>query len=146
MGSWEWWLGYASNLPPTVNGDRMRWKLTKNEAFNIRSFYNMLRSPWPIIFPWKGVWKVKAPRRVSFFVWTAVWDRILTGDNLRGRMMVFVTGVSCAVIMGRRWIICYFIVIRLIDCGVWCLDLLGLAKIDCGYSFWLVELAWKANV
>ena len=39
----------------------------------------------PIIFPWKGVWKVKAPRRVSFFVWTAVWDRILTGDNLRGR-------------------------------------------------------------
>ena len=44
----------------------------------------------PIIFPWKGVWKVKAPRRVSFFVWTAVWDRILTGDNLRGRRMVFV--------------------------------------------------------
>ena len=23
-------------------------------------------------------------------MWTAVWDRILTGDNLRGRMMVFV--------------------------------------------------------
>ena len=90
MGSWEWWLGYASNLPPTVNGDRMQWKLTKNEAFNIRSFYNKLRSPLPIIFPWKGVWKVKAPRRVSFFVWTAVWDRILIGDNLRGRRMVFV--------------------------------------------------------
>uniref|UniRef100_A0A7N2MU62 Reverse transcriptase zinc-binding domain-containing protein n=1 Tax=Quercus lobata TaxID=97700 RepID=A0A7N2MU62_QUELO len=36
------------------------------------------------------VWKVKAPRRVSFFVWTAIWDRILTGDNLRGRGMDFV--------------------------------------------------------
>ena len=35
------------------------------------------------------------------------------------------TGVSCAVVMGRWWIICYFIVIKLIDCGVWCLDLLG---------------------
>ena len=80
----------GSNLPPTVNGDRMRWKLTKNGAFNIRSFYNKLRNPLPIIFPWKGVWKVKAPRRVSFFVWTAVWDKILTGDNLRGRRMVFV--------------------------------------------------------
>ena len=80
----------GANLPPIVNGDRMRWKLTKNGAFNIRSFYNKMRSPLPIIFPWKGVWKVKAPRRVSFFVWTAVWDRILTGDNLRGRRMVFV--------------------------------------------------------
>ena len=80
----------GSNLPPTVNGDRMRWKLTKNGVFDIRSFYNKLRSPLPIIFPWKGVWKVKAPRRVSFFVWTAVWDRILTGDNLRGRRMPFV--------------------------------------------------------
>ena len=48
-------------------------------------FYNKLRNPLPIIFPWKGVWKVKTPRCVSFFVWTAVWDRILTGDNLRGR-------------------------------------------------------------
>ena len=35
------------------------------------------------------------------------------------------TGVSCAVIMGRQWIICYYIVVRLIGCGVWCLDLLG---------------------
>ena len=40
----------------------------------------------PIIFPWKVVWKVKAPQRV----WTAVWDKILTGDNLRGRGMDFV--------------------------------------------------------
>ena len=40
-----------SNLPPSVNGDRMRWKLTKNGAFDIRSFYNKLRCPLPIIFP-----------------------------------------------------------------------------------------------
>ena len=44
----------------------------------------------PIIFPWKSVWKVKALRRVSFFVWTAIWDKILTCDNLRGRGMDFV--------------------------------------------------------
>ena len=82
----------SSNLPPTENGDRMRWKLTKNGVFDIRSFYNKLRSPLPIIFPWKGVRKVKALRRVSFFVWIAVWDRILIGDNLKGRMgfLIFV--------------------------------------------------------
>ena len=80
----------GSNLPPTKNRNRMRWKLTKNKDFNIRSFYNKLRSPLPIIFPWKGVWKVKAPRRVSFFVWIAVWDRIFTSDNLRDRGLVLV--------------------------------------------------------
>ena len=60
----------------------------------------------PIIFLWKGVWKVKAPRRVSFFVWTAAWDKILIGDNLRGRGMDLLTGALCVVVMGRRWIIC----------------------------------------
>ena len=79
----------------------------------------------PIIFPWKGGWKVKAPRRVSLFVWTVVWDKILTGDNLRGRGMDFV-GALCVVVMGRRWIICYCIVVRRTGCGVWCLDHLGL--------------------
>ena len=80
----------SSNLPPTENEDCMRWKLTKNGDFDIRSFYNKLRSPLPIIFPWKCVWRVKASWRVSFFVWTAVWDRILIGDNLRGRRLDFI--------------------------------------------------------
>ena len=80
----------GSNLPPTENGDRMRWKLTKNGDFDIRSFYNKLRGPLPIIFLGKGIWKVKALRCVSFFVWTVVWDKILTGDNLRGRGFDFV--------------------------------------------------------
>ena len=80
----------GSNLPLTENGDRMRWKLTKNGDFDIRSFYNKLRSPLLIIFPWIRIWRVKAPWRVSFFVWTAVWDKILTGDNLQGRGFDFV--------------------------------------------------------
>ena len=41
---------------------------------------------------------------------------------------ILLTGASCAAAMGRRWIICYFIVVRLISCGVWCLDLLGFLK------------------
>ena len=54
--------------------------LSKKGDFDIRSFYNKLRSPLPIIFPWKGVWKVKAPPRVSFFAWTAT----LREDSYRG--------------------------------------------------------------
>ena len=80
----------GSNLPPTENGDRMRWKLTKNGDFDICSFYNKLRGPLPIIFSWKSIWKVKAPWCVSFFVWTTIWDKILTGDNLQDRGFDFV--------------------------------------------------------
>ena len=61
-----------SNLPHTKNGDHLRWKLTKNKNFDIQSIYNKLRSLLLIIFPSKGVWTVKAPRQVSFFVWIAV--------------------------------------------------------------------------
>ena len=115
----------SSNLPPTVNGDLMQWKLTKNGVFDICSFYNKLRSHLPIIFPWKGVWKLKAPRRVSFFVWTAAWDRILTGDNLRGRRMTFVDWCIMCRCNGET------VDHLLLHCGkayrlwVWCLDLLG---------------------
>ena len=41
---------WGFNLPPTENGDHMRWKLTKNGDFDIHSFYNKLRGPLPIIF------------------------------------------------------------------------------------------------
>ena len=74
-----------SCLPHSEQGDRMIWKLSKEGDFNIRSFYDKLRSPPPFTFPWKGIWKVKAPTHVSFFVWTAAWEKILTGDTLRCR-------------------------------------------------------------
>ena len=32
--------------------------------------------------------------------------------------LILLTGALCVVVMGRRWILCYFIVERLIGCGV----------------------------
>ena len=72
----------ASNLPSGIDGDRLKWKLTKNGDFTIRSYYHKIYGSSFVVFPWKGIWKVKAPQRVSFFVWTVAWNRILTGDNL----------------------------------------------------------------
>ena len=80
----------GANTPPMDVGDQMRWKLKLNGDFDIRSYYNKLRNSPSIVFPWKVIWKVKAPRRVSFFVWCVVWNKILTGDNLRLRRLVFV--------------------------------------------------------
>ena len=62
----------ASNLPSGTDGDRLKWKLTKNGDFTIRSYYHKLYGSSSAIFLWKGIWKIKAPRRVSFFVWIAV--------------------------------------------------------------------------
>ena len=32
----------ASNLPSVTDGDRLKWRLTNNEDFTIRSFYHKL--------------------------------------------------------------------------------------------------------
>ena len=49
MDDFFWFL--AANLPSNDDGDHMRWKLTKNEDFNIRSFYHKLRDSSSIVFP-----------------------------------------------------------------------------------------------
>ena len=96
--SFGWWvMRYHSltiqiglNIPLMDIGDRMRWKLKPNEDFDIRSFYIKLRDSPSVVFPWKGIWRVKAPRRVSFFIWCEAWNKILTGDNLGLRRLVLV--------------------------------------------------------
>ena len=80
----------GANTPSMDVGDRMRWKLKLNRDFDIRSYYNKLRDPPSVVFPWKGIWRVKVPRRVSLFVWCVAWNKILTGDNLRLRGLDFV--------------------------------------------------------
>jgi hypothetical protein len=49
-------------------GDGLRWRLKGNGLFDIKSFYNALRDFHPVRFPWKAIWGVHTPRRVSFFV------------------------------------------------------------------------------
>ena len=92
-----------SNIPSTENGDCMRWTLKKNGEFDIRSYYNELWGPFSIVFPWKGIWRVKASRQVSpsCFVWTTAWDNILTVTIWEVGLLLLWTGVSCAIVVGR---------------------------------------------
>ena len=78
--------------------DGLRWKGRKDGVFSSRSFYHLLNERTRMPFPWKGIWAVKAPPRVSFFIWTATWGRILTCDNLmqRGYSMVGRCCLCCA--------------------------------------------------
>jgi hypothetical protein len=61
----------------------------------VRSFFHVLSTLGAAIsgvssFPWRSIWKVKVPLRMSFFVWTAAFGKILTLDNLRKRRIIVV--------------------------------------------------------
>uniref|UniRef100_A0A2N9GN59 Reverse transcriptase domain-containing protein n=1 Tax=Fagus sylvatica TaxID=28930 RepID=A0A2N9GN59_FAGSY len=88
----------ASKTPTNEGPDRLRWKGRKDGVFTSRSFYHALTDRPGVPFPWKGIWAVKAPPRVSFFIWTATWGRILTCDNLmrRGYTMVSRCCLCCS--------------------------------------------------
>jgi hypothetical protein len=59
------------------------WNLSKKMIFEVKTFYKALVCHEVAYFPWKVIWRVKASKRVAFFVWTAALGKILTHDNLR---------------------------------------------------------------
>lgn len=64
--------------------DKMRWRLNGNGMFDVRFYYVKIQGTNALSFPWKSIWCVKAPRRVSL-AWTTAWGKILTHDNLMKR-------------------------------------------------------------
>uniref|UniRef100_A0A2N9FC99 Reverse transcriptase domain-containing protein n=1 Tax=Fagus sylvatica TaxID=28930 RepID=A0A2N9FC99_FAGSY len=74
-----------SHTPRGDVGDKLVWGPGRKGIFDSRSFYHVLHTPQKIYFPWKGIWGLKAPPRVAFFMWTVAWGRILTCDNLKKR-------------------------------------------------------------
>ena len=55
-----------SKMPRGEGVNSLFWKLTLNGVFDVHSS-NSLSAPPTIPFPWKCIWSVKVPRRVSFF-------------------------------------------------------------------------------
>uniref|UniRef100_A0A7N2MW27 Reverse transcriptase zinc-binding domain-containing protein n=1 Tax=Quercus lobata TaxID=97700 RepID=A0A7N2MW27_QUELO len=63
-------------------------KPDKKKGFKVATYYRLLDAATIAneqSFPWKIIWRSKAPPRVAFFVWTAALRKILTIDNLRKR-------------------------------------------------------------
>ena len=69
-------------IPRGDKRDTLYWQLIGDGKFDTRSYYHAIREASNSLFPWKGVWKPKIPKRVAFFLWTAAHGRILTLDNL----------------------------------------------------------------
>jgi hypothetical protein len=69
--------------------DSIFWGAAKSNCFTVGSYYRALSGTQHGSFPWKIIWKSRAPPRVAFFVWMAALGRILTIDNLwRRKAMV----------------------------------------------------------
>ena len=79
-----------TKLPTREDGDRVHWALKTDGVFDIRFYYQAICGTMGVGFPWKSIWRVKAPSRVAVFVWIAAWGRILTYDNLQRRGIVTV--------------------------------------------------------
>jgi len=62
--------------------DGLVWNLSKRGLFEVESYYEVLIRKDGPSFLWKNIWRVKAPARVAFFVWTTALGKILTHDNL----------------------------------------------------------------
>jgi hypothetical protein len=69
-------------------GDKLWWVPSCKGGFEVKPFYRALSTHRPISFPWKSIWRSKAPPRVVFFAWMATCNKILTLDNLRRGMVV----------------------------------------------------------
>jgi hypothetical protein len=70
--------------------DKIWWVPNRKGKFEVSSFYDILISNVSIPFPWKSIWRTKAPPMVAFFVWSAALGKILTLDNLRKKNMVLI--------------------------------------------------------
>jgi hypothetical protein len=47
---------------------RVVWNLSKRRNFEVKTFYKALVCHNATSFPWKGIWSVKAPKRMALFV------------------------------------------------------------------------------
>ena len=101
----DWELAASYSLlqfiqPHIPQGDRrdiLCWRLKGNGKFDTRSYYQAIQGTLNFLFPWKGVWKPKIPKRVAFFLWTVAHNQILTLDNLmlRGCRLVNWCCICC---------------------------------------------------
>lgn len=64
--------------------DKLKWRLNSRWKFTVKSVYWNLnqKSHLNVLWPWKLIWRVKIPVKVSCFVWLVVRKACLTQEKL----------------------------------------------------------------
>uniref|UniRef100_A0A2N9I5C4 Reverse transcriptase domain-containing protein n=1 Tax=Fagus sylvatica TaxID=28930 RepID=A0A2N9I5C4_FAGSY len=81
--------------------DKLIWKPSPEKGFQVKFFYKEICSPDVGFFPWKSIWKTKAPPRIAFFSWLAALGKILTADNLRHHGVILVNWCCMCKVTGE---------------------------------------------
>jgi hypothetical protein len=68
--------------------DRPWWVSSEKGLFKVGSFFSSLACSVGSHFPWKSVWRTRAPTRAACFAWSATLGKILTMDNLKKRYVI----------------------------------------------------------
>lgn len=64
----------------------MIWKPSKNDIFSSKSCYKVFSNQAvDTPFPFRRIWNPSIPPKVSFFMWNAYLDKILTLNHLQSR-------------------------------------------------------------
>ena len=78
------------NLPSIKGPDGMKWRLSSDGQFDVRSYYVAIRGTRAVTFSLKCIWWAQASKRVASFVWTAAWGKVLIVDSLVKRGITLV--------------------------------------------------------
>ncbi|XP_042974564.1 uncharacterized protein LOC122306191 [Carya illinoinensis] len=73
---------YSARLQVSC-ADKLWWIPAGKGIFSVYSFYKSLTCRPDSQFPWRSLWRNKAPPKALFFTWAAALGKILTTDNLR---------------------------------------------------------------
>ena len=58
--------------------DRVRWSVSKDGKFSVKSLYKVLEPNSSMCFPMKTIWNSWVQPKMSFFAWEASWGKVLT--------------------------------------------------------------------
>ena len=134
----------AANLPSGMDGDRLRWKLTKKgillSAHIIISYMALL----PLFFPGKIFGRLRHPGvSLSLFGQPhGMGSSLVITCGLE--VLILLTGALCVVAV-VQWIICCYIVERLIGCGALSLGFLGFhgfPHVQCQIFYLVGGIGW----
>ncbi|WMV31366.1 hypothetical protein MTR67_024751 [Solanum verrucosum] len=91
----DWEVDRVAGLLHTLNAfpgvtespDTPIWKMRKKGIFSVKSCYWSLNSnqAMEMEWPWKLIWKIKVPHKVSGFIWLAIREACLTHEVLQRR-------------------------------------------------------------
>ena len=101
-----------------VGEDKLWWLPSNKGVFEVRTFYRVLSSHGCLTFPWKGIWRTKAPPRVAFLLGQQLEARFPPLTIFAVEAWLWLIDVGFASRMGNWWIISSFIVVWRMPCGM----------------------------